>query len=97
MVWHVGELKVKIFGTPWISLQRVSKPKIYVIEVQNNKKVSAGNKKNFSCKIYYALLTIFGLNGGCTSLCSIFSQSILLKNGLPRMSSSPLSPQPEKK
>lgn len=39
-------------------------------------------------------LTIFGLNGGCTSLFSIRSQSIRRKNACPLTSSSPLAPQP---
>lgn len=41
-----------------------------------------------------AILTILGLNGGWTSLFSMRSQSILLKNAWPRTSSSPLGPQP---
>lgn len=40
------------------------------------------------------LLTIFGLNGGCTSRFSIFSQSMCRKNVWTRTSSSPRRPQP---
>lgn len=43
---------------------------------------------------YIKILTIFGLNGGCTSRFSIFSQSIRRKNAWLRTSSSPRSPQP---
>lgn len=42
------------------------------------------------------LLTIFGLNGGWTSRFSSFSQSILLKKGWVRTSSSPFKPQPRR-
>lgn len=40
------------------------------------------------------ILTIFGLNGGCTSRFSILAQSMRLKNTCPRISSSPLGPPP---
>lgn len=40
------------------------------------------------------ILTIFGLNGGCTSRFSIFAQSMRLKKTWPRISSSPLGPPP---
>lgn len=42
------------------------------------------------------LLTIFGLNGGCTSRFSILSQSIRRKNAWLLTSSSPLGPQPNR-
>lgn len=41
-------------------------------------------------------LTIFGLNGGCTSRFSIFSQSIRRKKGCKRTSSSPVGPHPNR-
>lgn len=41
-------------------------------------------------------LTIFGLNGGCTSRLSIFSQSMRRKNRWPRTSSSPRALQPSR-
>lgn len=41
-------------------------------------------------------LTIFGLNGGCTSRFSIFSQSMRRKKAWARTSSSPRAPQPKR-
>lgn len=50
----------------------------------------------YSIQISLWLLTIFGLNGGCTSRFSIFSQSMRRKNGCTRTSSSPVAPQPKR-
>lgn len=86
----------------------ISVPKmLWVLRIAN---ISCLQYNNFSlikmnkCKIsfwysnclIFLNLTILGLNGGWTSLFSIFSQSIRLKKAWPRTSSSPLTPQPSR-